>query len=102
NSLIKHVQKLFAMEDVELEVRPAALTATAQRAIKRRTGARGLRSIVEQSLLDTMYDLPSLKNVEPATLDENAITGDGSTLLIYEEQTEDAASEPSRKLKGAA
>src|SRR5690606_22737073 len=64
NSLIKQFQKLFEMEDVQLEILPEALVAIAQRAIKRRTGARGLRSIVEQALLDTMYQLPSQKNVE--------------------------------------
>jgi len=105
NSLIKQFQKLFAMEDVELEVRPAALTAIAQRAIKRRTGARGLRSIVEQALLDTMYELPSLTNVKQVVVDENAIIGKGAPMLIYEDGTEAAAavvSEPSRKLRGAA
>ncbi|NYT24243.1 ATP-dependent Clp protease ATP-binding subunit ClpX [Alcaligenaceae bacterium] len=105
NSLIKQFQKLFAMEDVELEVRPAALNAIAQRAIKRRTGARGLRSIVEQALLDTMYELPSLTNVKQVVVDENAIIGKGAPMLIYEDGTEAAAavvSEPSRKLRGAA
>lgn len=105
NSLIKQFQKLFAMEDVELEVRPAALNAIAQRAIKRRTGARGLRSIVEQALLDTMYELPSLTNVKQVVVDENAIIGKGAPMLIYEDGTEAAAAvvrEPSRKLRGAA
>ncbi|HWK60956.1 MAG TPA: ATP-dependent Clp protease ATP-binding subunit ClpX [Eoetvoesiella sp.] len=83
NSLIKQFQKLFEMEDVELDVRPAALSAIAQRALKRRTGARGLRSIVEQSLLGTMYELPSLKNVKQVVLDENAVLGKGVPLLIY-------------------
>ena len=104
NSLIRQFQKLFAMEDVELEVRPAALRAIAQRAIKRRTGARGLRSIVEQALLDTMYELPSLKNVKQVVLDENAVTGKGVPMVIYEENadTESESPQPSRKLKGAA
>jgi len=108
NSLIKQFQKLFAMEDVELDVRPGALNAIAQRAIKRRTGARGLRSIVEQTLLDTMYELPSLQNVKQVVLDENAVAGKGVPMLIYEEGAEAAPEtappdrEPSRKLKGAA
>jgi ATP-dependent Clp protease ATP-binding subunit ClpX len=105
NALIKQFQKLFAMEDVELEVRPAALRAIAQRAISRRTGARGLRSIVEQALLDTMYELPSLKNVKRVVLDENAVTGKGVPMLIYQDEVEsgpDTAREASRKLKGAA
>ena len=83
NSLIKQFQKLFEMEEVELDVRPQALSAIAKRALKRRTGARGLRSIVEQALLSTMYELPSLKNVKTVVLDENAVTGQGSPLLIY-------------------
>src|SRR5690606_23683209 len=86
NSLIKQFQKLFEMEDVELEVRPQALSAIAQRALKRRTGARGLRSIVEQALLGTMYELPSLKNVKRVVLDENAVTGIGAPLLIYADE----------------
>ncbi len=110
NALIKQFQKLFAMEDVELEVRPAALSAIAQRAIQRRTGARGLRSIVEQALLDTMYELPSLQNVRRVVLDENAVTGKGVPILIYEDDetgeaaagTQPEGSEASRKLKGAA
>src|SRR5690606_26147181 len=108
NSLIKQFQKLFAMEEVELDVRAGALNAIARHAIKRRTGARGLRSIVEQALLDTMYELPSLKNVKQVVLDENAVTGKGAPILIYEEgqEADDAqateAGEPSRKLKGAA
>ncbi len=106
NALIKQFQKLFAMEDVELEVRPAALTAIAQHAIKRRTGARGLRSIVEQALLDTMYELPSRKNVKQVVLDENAVTGKGVPMLIYEDGTgdegDDSKGDASRKIRGAA
>jgi len=105
NSLIKQFQKLFSMEDVELEVGTEALKAIAQRAIKRRTGARGLRSIVEQALLDTMYELPSQKNVQKVVLDEHAITGEGKPALIYKE-ADSADPEPkeetSRKLRGAA
>ncbi|HLV28194.1 MAG TPA: ATP-dependent Clp protease ATP-binding subunit ClpX, partial [Burkholderiaceae bacterium] len=105
NALIKQFQKLFAMEDVELEVRPGALKAIAQHAIKRRTGARGLRSIVEQALLDTMYELPSLKNVKQIILDEDAVTGKGEPVLVYEEDSqgdEAAKTETSSKLRGAA
>ncbi|MDX3894035.1 ATP-dependent Clp protease ATP-binding subunit ClpX [Pusillimonas sp.] len=106
NSLIKQFQKLFEMEDVELEVRPQALSAIAQKAIKRRTGARGLRSIVEQSLLGTMYELPSLENVKRVVLDENAVQGAGAPLLIYgdeEESADDLSEKPAvPKLKGAA
>ncbi|ANN77404.1 ATP-dependent Clp protease ATP-binding subunit ClpX [Bordetella flabilis] len=95
NALVKQFQKLFAMEGAELDVRPAALRAIARKALKRKTGARGLRSILEQALLDTMYELPSLGNVSRVVLDENVIEGDGQPLLIY---ADDAAqsSKPDR------
>ncbi|HCN70250.1 MAG TPA: ATP-dependent Clp protease ATP-binding subunit ClpX, partial [Pusillimonas sp.] len=107
NSIIKQFQKLFEMEDVELEVRSEALQAIAQRALKRRTGARGLRSIVELALLGTMYELPSQKNVKRVILDENAVAGGGTPLLIYaEEEAEQASSKDKKsdspKLKNAA
>jgi ATP-dependent Clp protease ATP-binding subunit ClpX len=82
NALIKQFQRLLRMEGVELEVRPDALAAIARKALKRRTGARGLRSIVEGTLLDVMYDLPSQKNVVKVVLDDNAVTG-GHPILIY-------------------
>jgi ATP-dependent Clp protease ATP-binding subunit ClpX len=85
NAVVKQYQKLFAMEHVELEIRPVALQAIARKAIRRKTGARGLRSILEQALLDVMYDLPTMKGVSKVTIDENAIDGDGKPLLIYEE-----------------
>src|SRR5690606_10991239 len=104
NSLIKQFQKLFEMEEVELDVRPGALTAIAQRAIKRRTGARGLRSIVEQALLGTMYELPSKKNVKGVVLDESAITGQGTPKLIYQDEDTgtDSGQSSAKKLKNAA
>ncbi|MBC7203789.1 MAG: ATP-dependent Clp protease ATP-binding subunit ClpX, partial [Pusillimonas sp.] len=107
NSIIKQFQKLFEMEYVELDVRPEALQAIAQRALKRRTGARGLRSIVEQALLGTMYELPSQKNVKRVILDENAVVGDGAPLLIYAEEEAEQTSvkdkkADSPKLKNAA
>jgi ATP-dependent Clp protease ATP-binding subunit ClpX len=83
NALVKQYQKLFAMENVELEFRPNALLAIARKALKRKTGARGLRSILEQSLLDVMFELPALQNVEKVVVDENAITGEGKPLIIY-------------------
>ena len=75
NALVKQYQSLFNMEGVELEVRPGALSAIAKKAIKRKTGARGLRSILEQVLLDTMYELPSQKRVAKVVLEENAVNG---------------------------
>jgi len=86
NALTKQYQKLFAMEGVELEVRPAALQAIARKALKRKTGARGLRSILEGALLDTMYDLPALQNVTKAVVDEAMIENGGQPLLIYADQ----------------
>ncbi len=86
NALVKQYQALFAMEGVELEVRPAALLAIAKKAIKRKTGARGLRSILENVLLDTMFELPGQSNVTKVVIDEPAITGEGKPLLIYGER----------------
>ncbi|MBD3810721.1 ATP-dependent Clp protease ATP-binding subunit ClpX [Thiobacillus sp.] len=86
NALTKQFVKLFKMEGVELEFREDALNAIAKRALARRTGARGLRSIIEHSLLDTMYDLPSLKGVSKVVVDNGLISGDGKPLLIYSDQ----------------
>jgi ATP-dependent Clp protease ATP-binding subunit ClpX len=92
NALIKQFQKLFAMEGVELEVRPAALQAIAKKALKRKTGARGLRSILEATLLDTMYDLPALENVSKVVIDESTIESGGRPLLMYADQPKVAGS----------
>lgn len=83
NALIKQYQKLLAMEGADLEVRPAALQAIARKAIKRKTGARGLRSILEHALMDMMYDLPSLHGVSKVVVDENVIETGTSPILIY-------------------
>jgi ATP-dependent Clp protease ATP-binding subunit ClpX len=86
NALVKQYQKLLNMEGVELEFREHALQAIAKRALERRTGARGLRSIIEHALLDIMFDLPSLANVQKVVVDEGSIAGDGKPLLIYSDQ----------------
>ncbi|MEQ1661578.1 MAG: ATP-dependent Clp protease ATP-binding subunit ClpX [Thiobacillus sp.] len=88
NALTKQFAKLFKMEGVELEFREDALNAIAKRALLRRTGARGLRSIIEHALLDTMYDLPSLKGVSKVVVDDGLILGEGKPLLIYSDQGE--------------
>jgi ATP-dependent Clp protease ATP-binding subunit ClpX len=91
NALVKQYQALLTMEGSELEVRPAALSAIAKKAIARKTGARGLRSILEGSLMDVMYDLPSLKNVQKVVIDESTIAEGGKPILVYkqgEESTE--------------
>ena len=92
NALLKQFQKMFAMEGVELEVRDAALRAIAHKALERKTCARGLRSILEQTLLDTMFDLPSLDNVIKVVVDEGSITADSRPILIYADQPKVAGS----------
>ncbi|OGO93070.1 MAG: ATP-dependent protease ATP-binding subunit ClpX [Coxiella sp. RIFCSPHIGHO2_12_FULL_44_14] len=84
NALTKQYAKLFEFEGVEIDFRPAALTEIAKRAIERKSGARGLRSIVEHTLLDLMYELPSLKNLKKVVIDENVIKGLSLPLYIYE------------------
>ena len=86
NALVKQYQKLFSMENVDLEIRPAAMTAIAKRALERKTGARGLRSILESVLLDTMYELPGMDNVSKVVIDENMIASDAKPILIYADQ----------------
>jgi ATP-dependent Clp protease ATP-binding subunit ClpX len=89
---LKQYQKLFAMEGVELEMRESALHALARKALERKTGARGLRSILEQTLLDTMFDLPSLDNVIKVVVDEGSIGTDTRPILIYSDQPKVAGS----------
>ena len=93
NALTKQFIALFDMENVELEFREDALIAIARKAMDRKTGARGLRSIVEAVLLDTMYELPSMENVSKIVVDETTIKGESKPLVIYDSQQEQAASE---------
>jgi len=93
NALTKQFTALFDMENVELEFREDALNAIARKAMNRKTGARGLRSIVEAVLLDTMYELPSMENVSKIVVDETTIKGESKPLVIYDSQQEQAASE---------
>ena len=86
NALIKQYQKLFAMDGVELEVRPSALAAIARKALARKTGARGLRSIIEHVLIDTMFDLPTLDGVAKVVIDEHIVEDGAKPLLVYREQ----------------
>ncbi len=92
NALLKQYQKMFAMEGVELEVRDVALKAVSRKALERKTGARGLRSILENTLLNTMFDLPSLENVVKVVVDEGTIVSDTPPLLIYSDQPKVAGS----------
>ena len=81
--MTKQFRKLFEMEGAELEFRPEALQAIARKALKRKTGARGLRTILEQVLLDTMYELPSLEHVSKVVVDDAVIEGQAEPYLIY-------------------
>jgi ATP-dependent Clp protease ATP-binding subunit ClpX len=92
NALTKQFVALFDMEDVELEFREDALRAIAKKAMDRKTGARGLRSIVESVLLDTMYELPSMENVSKIVVDETTIRGESKPLVIYDSKQDQAAS----------
>ena len=93
NALTKQYEKLFDMEGCEIEFREDALRAVARNAMERKTGARGLRTIMEQILLDTMYDLPSMDNVSKVVIDENVITGDARPYMIFDAPEAIAASE---------
>jgi ATP-dependent Clp protease ATP-binding subunit ClpX len=93
NALTKQYEKLFDMEGCEIEFRDEALLAVARKAMERKTGARGLRTILEQVLLDTMYDLPSLENVRKVVIDENVIVGGSKPYMIFDAPEAIAASE---------
>ena len=84
NAITKQYSRLFEMEGCDIEIREDALRSVARRAMERKTGARGLRSILENVLLDTMYDLPSMENVSKVVIDEGVIQGASKPLVIYE------------------
>jgi ATP-dependent Clp protease ATP-binding subunit ClpX len=92
NAITKQFGKLFEMEGCELEIRDDALSAVACKAMERKTGARGLRSIIEHVLLDTMYDLPSMDNVAKVVVDEGVINSDSDPLMIYSSNDKGQAS----------
>ncbi len=94
NALTKQYAKLFEMEGVDLEFRSDALKSVAQRALERKTGARGLRSILEGILLDTMYEIPSQQDVSKVVIDESVIDGSSKPLLIYENSEPQAKAAP--------
>ncbi|MEJ6670052.1 MAG: ATP-dependent Clp protease ATP-binding subunit ClpX, partial [Pseudomonadales bacterium] len=85
NAYTKQYSKLFEMEDVEIDFREDALRAIARKATERKTGARGLRSILESVLLDVMYDIPSQDEVVKVVVDENVILGKSEPMLIYQQ-----------------
>jgi ATP-dependent Clp protease ATP-binding subunit ClpX len=84
NAIAKQFKKLFEMEGSELELRDDALKAVARRAMERKTGARGLRTILEHILLDTMYDLPSMQDVHKVVIDDSVVEGRAKPYFIYE------------------
>ncbi len=86
NALVKQYQRLFELEDVKLTFTEDALGAIAKRAIERKTGARGLRSIMEDILLDTMFDLPGAEGVEEVVVNDDAVTSDSQPLMIYSDK----------------
>ena len=92
NALVKQYQRLFELEDTELTFTEDALKAIAKRAIERKTGARGLRSILEDILLDTMFDLPGLESVTEVVVNEEAVTSDAAPLMIYADAEKEPAS----------
>ncbi len=91
NALTKQYAKLFEMEGAEIEFREEALRAVARKAMQRKTGARGLRTIMEHVLLETMYELPSLENVQKVVIDERAIAGESEPYLVYDSEQEQRA-----------
>ena len=91
NALNKQYGKLFELEGVELEIREDALVAVAQKAMDRKTGARGLRSILEKALLETMFELPSLDNVKKVTVDQSVIEDGARPLYVYVDDSRNAA-----------
>lgn len=92
NALTKQFQKLFSMEGVELEFRDSALRMISKKALERKTGARGLRSIMESSLLDVMFDLPTMSNVSKVVVDEGVIKGENPPIMIYSDSPKRASS----------
>jgi ATP-dependent Clp protease ATP-binding subunit ClpX len=93
NALIKQYKHLFEMEGAELEFREDSLIAIARKSMERKTGARGLRTIVENILLDTMYELPSSENIRKVVIDESVILGESEPFLVYETEKKKASAE---------
>jgi ATP-dependent Clp protease ATP-binding subunit ClpX len=88
NALVKQYQRLFDMEEVQLTFQDEALEAVANKAIERKTGARGLRSIMETILLDTMYELPAMEGVEQVVISDEVVNGSARPLYIYADKEE--------------
>ncbi|MGY4488492.1 ATP-dependent protease Clp ATPase subunit [Bradyrhizobium sp. LM3.2] len=101
NALVKQYQRLFEMENIELTFADEALGAVARRAIERKTGARGLRSILEAILLETMFDLPGLEGVEEVVISREVVEGTARPLYIYADRSDRAVEKRQRLICGA-
>jgi len=102
NALTKQYKRLFDMEGVDLEYREEGLRAVARKAMQRKTGARGLRTIMEGILLDTMYDLPSLRNVQKVVVDEAVAEGHSKPYIVFKTPEASGEEPPARKVSGGA
>jgi ATP-dependent Clp protease ATP-binding subunit ClpX len=96
NAITKQYQKLFSFEGVTLKFTESALKATAQEALKRKTGARGLRGVLETAMLDIMYDVPSMKNIKEVTIDDKVVAGTGKPSLVFKSEDEMRAESESK------
>jgi ATP-dependent Clp protease ATP-binding subunit ClpX len=101
NAITKQYQKLFSFEGVELKFTDKALRAVAQLALKRKTGARGLRGVLESAMLDVMYDIPSMNNVKEVVIEDNVINGGAQPILVYKTTEEIQAEEEAKKKSSA-
>ena len=102
NALTKQYRRLFDMEGAELEFRDEALSAVAKKAMQRKTGARGLRTILENVLLDTMYELPGLKNVSKVVVDDTVIEGHQKPYIVYKSETAATTDDAARRAASPA
>jgi len=102
NAIIKQYQKLFEFENVKLNFSESALNTVAKEALKSKTGARGLRSILENSMLDIMYELPSIPNLKECNIDDNVILKTGKPELVYNSPEEQAAAAATASKKESA
>ena len=93
NSLVKQYKKMFDLEEVDLDIRPEALSAVAKKAMERKTGARGLRSIMEQILLDVMYEVPGQDSISKVVIDDKVVNGEAEPLVMHESESKKASSE---------
>ena len=97
NALIKQYQKLFELDDVKLSFEPDAIDAIAEKALERKTGARGLRSVIEKTMMDVMYEAPSNENMKKCVITKEAVTGKGKPVVTIEENPEKKPARSSKR-----